>query len=430
MRKILNKILRILDGAPQPQTRGAQAGQSLVELAFITPLLAIMVVGIVEIGWYANRYLIMLEVSRVGARAGTVLSGELSPLSWNEDASVHPVVYVDGLGKTLAQIPPEARNYRDCETVTRFSGFYNFIACTMVNSLKPQVLSGRGGLVNGVAVAPYSTVEQAKQIYNRQGTLVGTIPYPDDIVVSVFATQAVNNASPASIVMPNAATDARQYQLAASLYSRTFNFEVGSTIGRYPAGSQVIVVGRYPKRANECNLVTVGGIRSTNTTVRDPFDYITNNALDVRDVGGENRPIELVGYDPPNPTVNEQAEAQLGFVWTAQHRRTDIVVGGNPALCWGSEFDDNEVAALVNLPNFIEPDPTVVQPWNLRRAALPSNGIVIVELFWQHNILLDFPFVEPIVAMFGDVNNIIISTWASFPVPSAEPNIVYGIPPN
>ena len=109
MRNVARTIMRILDGSP-----GAgglkERGQSLVELALITPLLIIMFIGIVEIGWYANHLLILMEVTRVGARNGTLASGALSPLNWSEEpadtnATIHPVAYLLDNGYGIAQSP-------------------------------------------------------------------------------------------------------------------------------------------------------------------------------------------------------------------------------------------------------------------------------------------------------------------------------------
>jgi hypothetical protein len=424
MRNMTRGILRVLDGAPRPANRGAQVGQSLVEMAFIIPLLAIMVVGIVEIGWYANHFLIMLEVTRVGARAGTTLSGDLSPAAWNELASVHPVVHVNGLGRLPADVPVEATNSRNCDLVSsdpNVRGFYNFIACTMVNSLLPLTLAP---ITQTNGLNPYDLSKPGKNIFDRYGNLIETIPYPDDIVISAFSLQAINNAPRTSVNPPAQAVDPRGFQLATSLYSRTYDFEADPlTTGRYPLGSQVIVVGRYPKAANECNVFEDSAGVRTIVAGQDPFDYFPDGVLTQRSINPSipNRPVELVGYDPPDP------EAQLGFVWMAQHQR-DLESGSLRGICWGSNFDIPEIETLMNLPNFVEPPRTGIQPWTQERAALPSQGLVVVEMFWQHNILLDFPFVQPIIAFFGDTNNIVISTWAAFPVPSVEPNIIYSLP--
>jgi hypothetical protein len=449
MRKIIIAILRVLDGAPRPVTRIGQAGQSLVELALVTPLLAIMIVGIVEIGWYANHFLNMLEVTKSGARSGTVLtSGELSPLNWNELASVHPVVYRDGFLKATTEVPDEAQNYRNCDTGV--TGFYNFIACGMLDSFVPLVFRGnvqQDGRIGYRWSDPEPTISASnitKTVTDRYGNVIAQIPYPDDIVVSVFAFQAVNNNNPSSLrppnlTPPNSVTEKRQFALYNSFYAKTFNLTALGVVNPdgspLSAGSQVILVGRYPKLANECNVFVnpATGVRVVNNDT-DPFDYIPNGR---RDIGTVQRPIELVGRDPVDqtqaniegiPENTENREFQLGFVWTGQHKRTDITNANGTALCWGSEWDNAEVLRYMNLPNFVEPDTAGVKPWNQQRAALTSQGVVWVEMYWQHSILLDFPLARPVVAMFGDINNIVISAWAAFPAPAAEPNIVYGLP--
>ena len=77
MRATFRQILAMLDGAPA-RTRG----QSLVELTLTLPLLLIMLLGLTEIGWYANNYMTLLDVVREAGRFGSVrdpmlwLSGE------------------------------------------------------------------------------------------------------------------------------------------------------------------------------------------------------------------------------------------------------------------------------------------------------------------------------------------------------------------
>lgn len=83
MPKPIRKLLDILDGVPTADKR-RQRGQSLVELALVTPIFIIMLAGLVEIGWFANNYLNILDVTRYGARRGTVLQDQQSPLFFNE----------------------------------------------------------------------------------------------------------------------------------------------------------------------------------------------------------------------------------------------------------------------------------------------------------------------------------------------------------
>jgi hypothetical protein len=47
---------------------------------------------------------------------------------------------------------------------------------------------------------------------------------------------------------------------------------------------------------------------------------------------------------------------------------------------------------------------------------------VLVEMFWQHEMLLQFPVFNPVVAAFGGDETPQISVWAAFPMPSVEPN--------
>src|SRR5688572_29816950 len=99
MRRFIQNLLKILDGSPGA-LGGYQRGQSLVELGLITPLLIVMVAGIIEIGWYANHVLILLEVTRVGARQATLFTGEYGYQSWSNEASIQPVAYMMNNGYT------------------------------------------------------------------------------------------------------------------------------------------------------------------------------------------------------------------------------------------------------------------------------------------------------------------------------------------
>ena len=66
MRGRLRRLLAVLDGTPT-----GTRGQSLVELTLTLPILLVMLMGLTEIGWYANNYLTLLDVVRE-ASGGTV----------------------------------------------------------------------------------------------------------------------------------------------------------------------------------------------------------------------------------------------------------------------------------------------------------------------------------------------------------------------
>src|SRR5215475_11401753 len=74
MRQTLSKIVKILDGQPR-----GKRGQSLVEMALTTPLLILMVLSMVEIGFFANDYLILLDAIRSASRVAV----NVDATSWN-----------------------------------------------------------------------------------------------------------------------------------------------------------------------------------------------------------------------------------------------------------------------------------------------------------------------------------------------------------
>lgn len=552
MRRFIQKLLRILDGSPGA-LGGHQRGQSLVELVLVTPLLIIMVAGIIEIGWYANHVLVLLEVTRVGARQATLFTGEYGYQSWSDNASLHPIVYKLSNGFPTAKPgllawpgmagarpvlpagttrPDAAVNFRNCDptVLSKNRGFYNSVICSMMNALEPLIIKGR---------APGDDAILAKRIrqeYNSP-TLIGEeydggrlwytykfnelFLYPDDIVVSVFSVQAINNTTAAEkekILTPAPTPNGTpvNYPLPtvdANLYARTSDF--GS---RFPRGHQVIVVGRYPTNANECNVtftpttgpsgnpganqlatgesflqrvLTMGAVDedyqfriwdapardsmtapSTNVAgtftyetydpanlntwmFRDPFEFYgvaaPESSNDVKRNELEGRWVELEGID-------KTPEMQRGFVYTGQHLLDDILnpATGRQLFCIGSEWSDQRVQDMMNSPSFLQKgilmppdgDPnsaassawrsnpanlSAYAEWQQRARYLPSQGVVLVEMFWRHDILLDFPLMSPIIRLMegaGGPYNIVISVWAVFPLPSAEPNLNFGFPPN
>ncbi len=331
MRKLTQQIIQFLDGTPADYGK-RQSGQSLVELALITPILIILIMGLAEVGWFANNYLILLEVSRVGARNGTVLTGDLGPTEdWNYNASVHYDLLDDGTLEDAA-----ARQYRDCNQVNNYPGFYNFLVCLMERSLSPLEL-------NRCDPSPCDP-----DIYK------------DDMIVSVFAVQAIDR----------------------NIVNLKPPAPVGSSV------TYMTVVGRWPHNANECDYNPAGGVQAQEP--RDPFDFSTNQDDD-----------EFVNYWDSAP------ERQRGFVYLRQHRLFD-----NPS-CYGSEWTIAEVEQLMNLPNFTLS--------TTQRTQFPSQGMVLVEIFWQHTPLLQNPVFNPVFGALG--NNTVISVWAAFPVPAAEPRI-------
>lgn len=378
MGKLFRKILEILDGTPAEYSKPEkQRGQSLVELALITPLLIILIAGLTEIGWYARNYLDIMEVTRVGARLGTVQQNETSPLFWDNGGSVLP----NPASLTITEYENFLRQNRNCATDDPSAriGFYNLIVCVMIRSMDPMPFRD-------------SFPDDDGPDLQEDGS-----PYPDDIVISAFAIQAINPAN-----LPGSVADSINFPLDNE---DTILHELPPSA----TAPQLIVVGRYPTNANECSELGE----------RDPFDYIQD---------GERTPhpyrpgefLELEGYDPLN-------ESQRGYVWTGQH----YIEGTN---CRGSEWSIADIERVVNLQGFgmHEGVPVSVPDGRLfgrddvdLRSFVPSQGIVLVEMHWHHVSLthrVGFGAVfSPVLGVLGETTT--ISVWSAFPLPAVEPNI-------
>jgi hypothetical protein len=53
-----------------------------------------------------------------------------------------------------------------------------------------------------------------------------------------------------------------------------------------------------------------------------------------------------------------------------------------------------------------------------------TEGVVLVEIWWKHTLLLrDFPVFSPVYNALGNTTR--LYTWAAFPVPAANPEIKF-----
>jgi hypothetical protein len=421
----LKRVIDILDGVPaaRPQEEGQPPrGQSMIEMAFIIPVLIVLVAGIIEIGWYANNYINLLEAAKVGARRGPFLNDNNSPLIFDAASSIAPRVastIVDGGGNPVYPRLPspievgfDASNPRNrlrgidgpnatrCDAITNIQdyGFYNLIMCTVLESLDPLEIRFSDN---------YTTPE-----------------FRDDVVISVFSIQHVDNGDPGPI---DPATGEPLHDIDLNAIS---NID-------YPEGDQVIVVGRWPYNANECQS------NGVNQEGRDPFDYIVNNPLDVDEGNFTSASGKLVRVpfemsveinDPTTGAFIDFAgfgdvgnENQRGWAYTGQHIIDEV--SGYNGTCYGSEFSLPEVQDLVNLPRFIQ-EATPAE--NLeRRSYLPSQGLVLVEVFWEHTLLLGtfqsrlYDAYDLFSNMLPGGSDRVIHVWAAFPAPAAEPSLLY-----
>lgn len=386
MRRLLKKILDVLDGAPIARGKSTQ-GQSVVEMVIVLPILLILIFGMIEIGWFAQNYLNLLEAAKVGARRGPFLTTENSPLYWDEGESASGprswAPYLPGsLGIFDETEPEKDRRWisRGLDPINGCSGipeeefgFYNIISCTVRDALDPLTI--------------------------RDNDF-------DDIVISAFAVQRVRVGTD---INPNASP---------------FN-----STETYDTGSQVVVVGRYPVPANECAFT--GALPTV--TERDPFDWIVNGALDWNFVpnpgGGPDIPLlyELGYYDDDTASVLGYADAiderQRGWMLMGQREIEDG--DGNKTGCYGSAWSTERVQETINIRDFLQNED--------ERLFLPSQGLVLVEVYWRHEMIFDSMPYSPLVRLWGgdasdpDDTRGVIQVWAFFPAPSVEPNIQFTV---
>jgi hypothetical protein len=393
MRSVLKKVVEILDGTPAVYGKQERwRGQSVVELTLVTPILIVLLMGLAEIGWFANNYLILLEVTRVGARLGTLQTGETSPLEWNNDASRSPSPGWNDVPPTINGRP--ADDYRTCAEVRdpnnrEVRGFYNLIACVMTQQMDPLAMNALNG--------------------------------EDDIVISAFSFYAVDP-STMNVTQSFWNGGASNYTLLKR-----------ATIPALNDLPQILVAGRYPTNANECTADANGNSR---VWERDPFDFFQDNARNYQlknvsggdPADGSNRHyVELEGYDPPTyspytvlgPTQPSAVpERQRGWVLFGNHYISDTIDPVDPLRrgCIGSEWSIDEIQELMNGVAF----QLAAAPKD-QRARLPSQGMVMVELFWEHELLLKNPVFNPVWTILGDQTT--LSVWAAFPLPTTEPRI-------
>ncbi len=394
MRKLLVKIIQVLDGTPAIYGK-RQAGQSVVELALITPLLIILLAGLVEIGWFANNYLNLLDVTRAGARRGAVLQDQQSPLFWTNQFSYVPNSL---LSDTRYQMPnttvaeqavngtdlqrwtyrwvpsgdtsPGNQNQQPCDTNYTARYFYNEITCTMITSMDPLTLNPEDGI--------------------------------DDIIVSAFSLQLI------------------QHQYLAPGYAGDPNETATSP--------EVEVVGRYPTNANECDVQQVGGVAVSASRPgdenRDPFDINGDGVVQVAPPSGTDNFSELSGYDAPHNIGNDptnweaDAEKQVGFSLYGNHKIDNT-------FCVGSDWTLSRVEQLMNLPDY-DLSNTVDTDGRSQKGYLPSEGLVLVEMYWDHTMLLKMPLLSPVFTAVGRPDGTIpIYVWAAFPLQTAQPDIAF-----
>jgi hypothetical protein len=148
MRRYLKKILLVLDGAPTPtaNTPHARRGQSLVELTLVMPLLILLLLGLMEIGWLASNFLVLLDVTREAGRFGATGDPTLWPTGEEHNLERMDCNTVDG----GSYVDIDGRTYLPMASTSHLPGFFvdggdspigyfDGVACTVVRNMAPLV---------------------------------------------------------------------------------------------------------------------------------------------------------------------------------------------------------------------------------------------------------------------------------------------------
>lgn len=299
MRKTLRKVLAVLDGRPADMR-----GQSLVELAVTAPIFLIMLTGLVEVGWYANNFLIISDVVRSAGRYGSLRD----PFEWIEG---------------------QEKNYEflDCNAEIENQGYsaenvYNLLMTGQLITTPPSMGAGffdgaEGtdlGYYDGVACAAIANM--APLVFDEER---------DDIVVSVFSY----------VVMGHGCTD-----------------------GVTPC---IRVSGRYPTNQNECASDSRDPFDVDEDGTEDDFEKLV---ISQELIVGSNPPAYTYTFDDSrfDPSTNE---GYRGYVLRANQvvkgdngcRGSDFSVDLiqdmlNKTLLHSDPEDDITNLETVNLQNY------------------------------------------------------------------------------
>ena len=52
-----------------------------------------------------------------------------------------------------------------------------------------------------------------------------------------------------------------------------------------------------------------------------------------------------------------------------------------------------------------------------KQSYLPSQGLILVEIYWEHEMLLKIPLLSPVFTAVGNADGkMVINVWAAFPL--------------
>ncbi len=412
MRHTVKKIIHILDG--QPVVDGdRQRGQSTLELALVMPILLVLLASIIEMGWFANNYLILLEATRIGSRLGTQLSGDAGPIAWEmESVTLDDGTNIPTRDATLP-VGSSADNLwsnrvRDCGNSSRTIGFYSAIACATYTALIP--LDRTFDYDQWQDGDPAIDTDPS---FDHTGELTNNGLITNDIVVSVFSLNRIPAADSDECsggVCDSASSFPRPYEELQAICDADADdpqcidrdddglydgLPIDPDDGsRVLDGSQVVVTGRYPTNTNECA-----------DDSRDPFDFNGTPRLQALELDQTRVTMINDGRSFYDDTTDE------GFRGFSLTGRWESSPG-----CIGSEWSIDRVESLVNLRQINANDPDILPE---------QQGLVLVEVFFEHQLLLELPLTGSFFSWTTAERDGVIQVWAAFPVGSTNFNISY-----
>jgi hypothetical protein len=173
MRAVFKRIVAILDGTPT-----GNRGQSLVELTLTLPILMVMLLGLTEIGWYANNYLTLLDVVREAGRFGATKDPTLwadgeelnySRLDCEEISTVYDKLPFEN--NTSPVGPGTEYGYSD--RGERNIGYYDGVACSVISNMAPLTFDDD---TDDIVVSVFSYVVVNRGTPNAEIRIVGRYP--------------------------------------------------------------------------------------------------------------------------------------------------------------------------------------------------------------------------------------------------------------
>jgi len=331
----------------------------LVELALTMPVLFLMVIGIAEVGFLANNYLVALDALREGGRFAV----QLNPMNWHTSLS-------DPAGDN------ETRNQHraDCETTATLPSFGARFHVNLEARDAASIPAGNDG---------YNQHPVAPGYY--EGNETGTLGFYDAVMCQVVAAldplffdYRYDDIAISVISFTNRCEEWNNGAGAAACYEDPANY-------RRPQGTRhLTITGRYPLMNRKC-------------------------ADDNRD------PFAVPGMSNPTPVPGANKTDVRGYIVMGNMKPPN-------SACIGSWFYLNDSPPRTNA--------SVAEPYNidyllnsLPSAQLqlnaPGGALVLVELYWNHKQLFNFP---PF-SFFNDATSqgVRLHLWQAFPIVSAEP---------